>query len=41
MQIFFMGKAHEVISIEDLKPLSSKPPNKLMSSHIHRVMQVC
>ncbi|XP_050241950.1 uncharacterized protein LOC126690877 [Quercus robur] len=40
MQIFSVGKAHEVISIEDLTPLTSKPSNKLMSSHIHRVMQV-
>ncbi|KAK9986663.1 hypothetical protein SO802_031614 [Lithocarpus litseifolius] len=34
------SSAYEAISIEDLKPLMSKPSNELMSSHIHRVMQV-
>nr|POF24356.1 hypothetical protein CFP56_27552 [Quercus suber] len=35
-----LGKAHEVISIDELKPLTSKPSNELMSSYIHKVMQV-
>ena len=33
-------KAHEAISIEDLTPLGVRPSHKLMSSHIHKIMQV-
>ena len=34
-------KAHYAISMEDLEPLMGKPPSKLMSSHVHKLMQVC
>ena len=34
---FAVGKAHEVVSIDELKPLTSKPSNELMSSHIHKL----
>ena len=33
-------KAHEAISVEDLTPLGVRPSHKLMSSHIHKIMQV-
>ena len=36
-----MQKAHDAISVEDLEPLMGKPPSDLMSSHIHKLMQVC
>ena len=36
-----MAKAHNVISVEDLKPLMTKPSNELMLSHIQKIMQVC
>ena len=35
---FAVGKAHEVIFVDDLKPLTSKPSNELMSSYIYRDM---
>jgi len=35
---FAMGKAHEVIFVDDLKPLTSKPSNELMSSYIYRAI---
>ncbi|KAL0015701.1 hypothetical protein SO802_002770 [Lithocarpus litseifolius] len=31
-----MLKAHEAISVEDLKPLGVRSSHKLMSSHVHR-----
>ena len=34
-------KAHDANSVEDLEPLMGKPPSELMSSHIHKLMQVC
>ena len=34
-------KAHDAISLEDLEPLMGNPPSELMSSHIHKLMQVC
>ena len=34
-------KAHDAIFVEDLEPLMGKPPSELMSSHIHKLMQVC
>lgn len=33
-------KAHEAILIDELSPLGVKPSHKLMSSHVHKVMQV-
>ena len=33
-------KAHEAISIDDLSTLGVKPSQELMSSHMHKVMQV-
>nr|POE75313.1 hypothetical protein CFP56_19034 [Quercus suber] len=33
-------KAHDTISVEDLEPLMGKPPSELMSSHVHKIMQV-
>lgn len=38
---FDVGKANEFIFVHNLKPLTSKPSNELMSSYIHGVMQVC
>lgn len=38
---FDVGKANEFIFVDNLKPLTSKPSNELMSSYIHGVMQVC
>nr|POE86749.1 hypothetical protein CFP56_15459 [Quercus suber] len=32
-------KAHEVILVDDLRPLGMRPPHELMSSHVHKVMQ--
>ena len=36
-----MARAYNAVSIEDLKPLMTKPLNKLMSSHVQKIMQVC
>ena len=33
-------KAHEALSVDDLGPLMAKSPSEVMSSHIHRLMQV-
>ena len=33
-------KAHNAISVEDLKPLVTRTSQQLMSSHVHKVMQV-
>ena len=30
-----------MISMEDLEPLMGKPSSELMSSHVHKLMQVC
>ncbi|XP_050247560.1 uncharacterized protein LOC126695008 [Quercus robur] len=35
-----IAKAHDAISVKDLKPLTTKPLNELMYSHIHKIMQV-
>ena len=35
-----MLKAHEMISIDDLTPLGVRSSYELMSSHVHKVMQV-
>ena len=32
---------HEAISIGDLTPLGVRQSHKLMSSHMHKIMQVC
>lgn len=34
-------KAHDAISVEDLKPPTTKLSVELVSSHVHKVMQVC
>ena len=34
-------KAHDAIFVEDLKPLMTKLSTKLVSSHVHKAMQVC
>ena len=34
-------KAHEVLSVDDLSPLMAKLSNKVMSSHIQKIVQVC
>jgi len=33
-------KAYEAISIDDLSPLGVRPSHELMSSHVHKIMQV-
>ena len=33
-----VAKAHDAISIEDLKPLTTKLSTELVSSHVHKVM---
>ena len=33
-------KAHEVISVDDLLPLGVRLSHELMSSHVHKIMQV-
>ena len=35
-----MLKAHEVISVDDLTPMGVRPSHELMSSYMHKVMQV-
>nr|POF25534.1 nucleobase-ascorbate transporter 11 [Quercus suber] len=35
-----VSKAHEAISVKDLKLLATRASSKLMSSHVHKVMQV-
>nr|POE73135.1 hypothetical protein CFP56_78137 [Quercus suber] len=35
-----VSKAHEAISVKDLKLLATRASSKLMSSHVHEVMQV-
>ena len=30
-----------MISMEDLEPLMGKPSSELMSSHVHKLIQVC
>nr|POF21992.1 hypothetical protein CFP56_35533 [Quercus suber] len=35
-----MLKAHEAISVDNLSPLGVRPSHELMSSHVHKVMQV-
>ena len=34
-------KAHEVLSVDDLSPLMAKLSNKVMLSHIQKIVQVC
>lgn len=36
-----MKKAYDAISMEDLEILMGKPSSELMSSHAHKIMQVC
>ena len=36
-----MAKAHNAISVKDLKPVTTKPSNELMYSHVQKIMQVC
>ena len=36
-----MQKAHDAFSGEELEPLMGKTHSELMSSHIHKLMQVC
>nr|POE78726.1 hypothetical protein CFP56_53855 [Quercus suber] len=31
-------KAHNVISVEDLRPLAMRPSHELMSSHVHKLL---
>lgn len=33
-------KAHEAISVDDLTPLGVRLSHELMSSHVHKVMQL-
>ena len=33
-------KAHKTISVDDLSPLGVRPSHELMSSHVHKIMQV-
>ena len=33
-------KAHEALSMDDLGPLMAKSPSEVMSSHIHKLVQV-
>ena len=33
-----IAKAHDAISVEELKPLMTKPSNELMLSHIQKIM---
>ena len=35
-----MLKAYEAISIDDLSPLGVRPSHELMSSYMHKVMQL-
>ena len=35
-----MGKAHSVVTVEDLKALSGIPSHEVMNHHIHKLVQV-